>query len=92
MQVGAVAKLLPAEGRRQRTNRGSSLDILGDMRVGMALESGKVGGRFTETNREGWQNSLAIYAGGETPLGPVYAGYGYAPNGMSNIYIFVGTP
>ena len=68
------------------------MGLRGDMRVGMALESGKVGGRFTETNREGWQNSLAIYAGGETPLGPVYAGYGYAPNGMSNIYIFVGTP
>lgn len=61
------------------------------MRVGVALESGKVGGRYTETNLDGWQNSVAIYAGGETPLGPVYAGYGYA-NGMSNIYIFVGTP
>jgi len=62
------------------------------MRVGMAVQSGKVGGRYTETNLDGWQNSLAIYAGGETPLGPVYVGYGYAPNGMSNIYVFVGTP
>jgi len=68
------------------------LGLRGDMRVGMALERGKVGGRFTETELDGWQNSLAIYAGGETPLGPVYAGYGYAPNGMSNVYIFVGTP
>ena len=68
------------------------LGLRGDMRVGVALESGKVGGRYTETNLDGWQNSVAIYAGGETPLGPVYAGYGYAPNGMSNIYIFVGTP
>jgi NTE family protein len=68
------------------------LGLRGDMRVGMALESGKVGGRYTETNLDGWQNSLAIYAGGETPLGPVYIGYGYAPNGMSNLYLFVGTP
>ena len=68
------------------------LGLRGDMRVGMAIETGKVGGRYTETNLEGWQNSLAIYAGGETPLGPVYVGYGYAPNGMSNVYIFVGTP
>ena len=68
------------------------LGLRGDMRVGMAVESGKVGGRYTETNLDGWQNSLAIYAGGETPLGPVYVGYGYAPNGMSNIYVFVGTP
>lgn len=68
------------------------LGLRGDMRLGLALESGKVGGRFTETNLEGWQNSVAIYAGGETPLGPVYAGFGYAPHGMSNIYIFMGTP
>jgi len=68
------------------------LGLRGDMRVGIALETGKVGGRFTETQLDGWQNSLAIYAGGETPLGPIYAGYGYAPNGMSNVYLFVGTP
>jgi len=68
------------------------LGLRGDMRVGVALESGKVGGRYTETHLDGWQNSIAIYAGGETPLGPVYAGYGYAPNGMSNVYLFIGTP
>lgn len=68
------------------------LGLRGDMRVGMALEAGKVGGRFTETELDGWQSSLAVYAGGETPLGPLYAGYGYAPNGMSQIYLFVGTP
>lgn len=68
------------------------LGLRGDMRVGVSLESGKVGGRFTETELNGWQNSLAIYAGGETPLGPVYAGYGYSPNGMSQVYLFIGTP
>ena len=68
------------------------LGLRGDMRVGMSLESGKVGGRYTESELNGWQNSLAIYAGGETPLGPVYAGYGYSPNGMSQVYLFIGTP
>ena len=68
------------------------LGLRGDMRIGMALESGRVGGRFTETNLNGWQNNLAVYIGGETPLGPVYAAYGYAPNGMSNIFVYFGTP
>lgn len=68
------------------------LGLRGDMRVGMALEAGKVGGRYTETELDGWQSSLAVYAGGETPLGRVYAGYGYSPKGMSLVYLFIGTP
>ena len=68
------------------------LGLRGDMRIGLALESGKVGGLFTETNLRGWQNNIAVYIGGETPLGPVYAAYGYAPNGMSNIFVYFGTP
>ncbi len=66
--------------------------LRGDMRVGLALEGGKVNGRYTETELNGWQSSVTAYAGGETPLGMVYLGYGYAPNGMGNFYLFVGTP
>ena len=68
------------------------LGLRGDMRIGLALESGKVGGLFTETNLNGWQNNFAVYIGGETPLGPVYAAYGYAPNGTSNVFVYFGTP
>ncbi len=66
--------------------------LRGDMRVGVALEGGQVNGRYTETNLNGWQSSVTAYAGGETPLGMVYVGYGYAPNGMGNFYLFIGTP
>ena len=68
------------------------LGLRGDMRVGMALEAGKVNGRFTETNLDGWQNSVTAYVGGETPLGVVYFGYGYSSNGPGNYYLFIGTP
>lgn len=68
------------------------LGIRGDLRVGAALEAGKVDGRFTETELDGWQTSLAVYAGGETPLGPVLFGIGYAPNGSTNFYLSIGTP
>ena len=66
--------------------------LRGDMRVGLAVEGGKVDGRYTETNLNGWQSSVTAYVGGETPLGMVYLGYGYAPNGMGNFYLFLGTP
>jgi NTE family protein len=66
--------------------------LRGDMRVGLAVEGGKVDGRYTETNLNGWQSSVTAYVGGETPLGMVYLGYGYSPNGMGNFYLFLGQP
>jgi len=68
------------------------LGLRGDMRVGVALEAGRVDGRFTETELAGWQDSLAVYIGGETPVGPVYIGYGYSSEGLSSLYVFFGTP
>ncbi len=68
------------------------IGLRGDMRIGVALETGKVDGRYTELELEGWQNSIAVYLGGETPIGPVFIGYGYAQEGMSSIYLFIGTP
>jgi NTE family protein len=66
--------------------------LRGDMRVGLALEGGKVNGRYTETELNGWQSSITAYVGGETPLGLIYVGYGYSPNGVNNFYFFIGTP
>ena len=67
-----------------------------DMRMGLAVEGAKIGTPYTETNLKGWINSTAIYLGGETPLGPVYLGYGYSSSGStggySNLYLFLGTP
>jgi NTE family protein len=68
------------------------LGLRGDMRVGLALEAAKVGQPYTETQRTGWLNSTTLYVGGETPLGPVYFGYGYSTSGSSNLYLFIGTP
>lgn len=68
------------------------LGLRGDMRLGFAIEAGKAGQRFTETERSGWLNSVAIYLGSETPLGTAYLGVGRANVGAWNIYLFVGTP
>ena len=68
------------------------LGLRGDMRAGLALETAKVGRPYIETNRTGWLNSATLYLGGETPLGPVYLGYGQSDSGASSVYLFIGTP
>jgi NTE family protein len=68
------------------------LGLRGDMRAGVALETGKVGKPYTEAQLTGWMNSASIYLGGETPLGPVYVGYGRSDSGTSSLYLFIGTP
>lgn len=68
------------------------LGLRGDMRVGLAFEAAKVGSRFTESSRSGLLDSSALYVGGETPFGPAYVGFGYSTSGVSNLFLFVGTP
>jgi NTE family protein len=68
------------------------LGLRGDMRLGLALEAGRVGTPYTVQKRSGTLRSLAVYLGGETPLGPVYLGIGRGSGGSTNAYLFIGTP
>jgi NTE family protein len=68
------------------------LGLRGDMRVGLALETAKVGKPYSETHRTGWLNSTTLYVGGETPLGPLYLGYGQVSGSAPNFYLYLGTP
>ena len=68
------------------------IGLRGDIRAGLALEAARRGVAYTETRLGSWLNSATIYLGGETPLGPVYLGYGYSTSGTWNVYFFLGTP
>jgi NTE family protein len=68
------------------------LGLQGDLRFGVSLEAGSARGRYSETRANGWQQALAVYFGGETPVGPLYLGYGYARGGRSSLYLFIGLP
>jgi NTE family protein len=70
------------------------LGLRGDMRLGLALEAGRVGTPYTETNRRRWLDSTTVYLAGETPLGPVALGIGHssAGAGSTNAYLQIGTP
>lgn len=69
------------------------MGLRGDMRVGLALEGSRMGKRYTETQLKPWQNSIGVYLGGETPIGPVFVGYAYSTtSGYSNAYLLIGAP
>lgn len=68
------------------------LGLRGDMRLGFALEAARIGTRYSESKRDGLLDSTAIYLGGQTPLGPAYVGFGYSTSGVSNLFLFIGTP
>jgi NTE family protein len=68
------------------------LGLRGDMRLGLAIEAGRTGGRYTGDARGGLLESLTTYLGGETPFGPVYVGLGFARGGATNAYLVLGAP
>ena len=68
------------------------LGLSGDLRVGFAMEVGKVADPLSEPSRTGLLNSTAIYLRGETPFGPAYIGLGQSSSGPVTAYFFIGTP
>ena len=68
------------------------MGLRGDLRVGMALEAGRVGRPLAHTNPGDWLDSAALYLGGETPLGPMYVGLGASSTGRTNAYLSIGVP
>ncbi len=68
------------------------MGLRGDMRLGVAVEAGRVGQPYTQQRRNGWLNSVAVYVGGETPIGPVYLGLGQGSGRSTNAYLLIGTP
>jgi NTE family protein len=68
------------------------LGLRGDLRVGTALELARIGSTFVPTRHSGWLRSLALYIGGDTPIGPVYLGAAHSLSGVVNTYLFIGSP
>ncbi len=85
-------KLSYAHVRGERIVGRMPLGLRGDMRLGVALEAGRVAEPLSYWNRAGTYNSLLLYAGAETSFGPVYVGLGRSSSGAANAYLFIGTP
>jgi len=60
--------------------------------AGMSLEFGRMLHPLVPGNSQDLQKSAAAFIGVDTPLGPMYLGYGYAVGGFSSLYFFLGRP
>ncbi|GAB4402556.1 MAG: patatin-like phospholipase PlpD [Rhodoferax sp.] len=78
--------------RAERIVGRAPLGLRGDLRVGAALEQARVGTPYADLSRRSVLRSIALYVGGETPLGPLYLGYGQAAGRTPNLYLYLGTP
>lgn len=78
--------------RAERIIGSLPLGLRGDMRLGLALEAGRVGTPYTLQKKNGTLHSVALYLGGETPFGSAYVGLGRGSGGALNAYLFIGTP
>ncbi len=85
-------KVSYAHIRAERIFGRMPMGLRGDLRVGLALEAGRVGDPLSEPNRTGVLNSAVVYVRGETPFGPAYLGLGRSSSGPVNAYFFIGTP
>lgn len=81
-----------AQVRAERIIGRAPLGLRGDLRLGLALEAGRVGLPYARQRNEGWLNSVAVYLGGETPVGPVFLGVGRGSGNSVNAYLVVGAP
>ena len=57
---------------------------------GFSLEAGKVGDSLVPGNSEATQKSASVFAAADTPLGPVYLGFGHSDQGNNSLYFILG--
>lgn len=60
--------------------------------LGAALQAGNTWEDSSEARIGGLIKSGTLFIGSETPLGPLYLGYGYAEGGRNSIYFYLGRP
>ncbi len=60
--------------------------------TGFTLEASQIGRPLVPGNTDDWLRSAAIFIAADSPLGPVYLGYGQAEDGNSSFYFYLGRP
>jgi NTE family protein len=59
---------------------------------GVSLELGKMEQPLVATNPTGLLKSSALFLGADTPVGPLYLGFGWAADGNRSAYLYLGRP
>ena len=60
--------------------------------LGGSLEAGRMEQPFVAGSPTGVLKSTALFAGFDTPVGPLYLGYGFAADGNRSAYLYLGRP
>ena len=56
------------------------------------MELARIGAPFVTTRHTGLLQSVMVYVGGDSPIGPVYLGAAHSLTGVVNAYLFIGSP
>jgi NTE family protein len=79
-------------GRLVYYSRLLRLPLLEGMYVGGSLEVGEVSKPLVPGSPTGTLKSASVFFGLDSPIGPMYLGYGRAADGNSSLYFFLGRP
>lgn len=91
-KTGALLGESIAFGRLVYHHRLARWSLLEGMYGGFSLEIGRFGKPLVPGSPEGTLKSGALFVGMDSPVGPLYLGYGRAVDGNSSVYLFLGRP
>ncbi len=91
-QTGQLLNRRYVYGRLNYFYRVFSVPLFEGLYAGVAGEVGNYGPPLVEGNPSGTLYSGAAYLAFDSPLGPMYLGYGAAKGGNSALYFFLGRP
>jgi NTE family protein len=89
---GALAGQRLMFGRLVYSNRLIEQTLFEGLYAGMSLEAGKMEQPLVPGSPTGLLKSSAIFLGYDSPLGPLYLGYGFAAGGSRSAYLYLGRP
>jgi len=79
-------------GRLVYTERLRQWSLLDGVYGGVSLEVGRMRRPLVPNNEQGVLQSAAVLLGVDTPVGPLYFGYGHVNRGFNSLYLFLGRP
>jgi NTE family protein len=91
-RTGALLGESLAFGRLVYYHKLARWSLLEGMYGGFSLEAGRVGKPLVPGGPEGLLKSGSLFLGVDSPVGPLYLGYGRAADGSSSAYLFLGRP
>jgi len=92
LPAGALLGQRLAFGRALYTYRLAEQKLLEGLYVGASAEVGRMTQPIVPGNLTGTLYSGSLFFGADTPVGPVYLGYGITSGGFRSAYFFLGRP